>query len=76
MLTEVRAAGFLLFRRKEHVEFLLLQASYRDHHWSPPKGTYYLINQFLDIAGAYHLNSLLVLLKSKSQKWQEIWCQV
>uniref|UniRef100_A0A069DN41 Bis(5'-nucleosyl)-tetraphosphatase [asymmetrical] n=1 Tax=Panstrongylus megistus TaxID=65343 RepID=A0A069DN41_9HEMI len=37
-MNEVRAAGFLLFRRKENIEFLLLQASYRDHHWSPPKG--------------------------------------
>ncbi|KAK9877933.1 hypothetical protein WA026_020156 [Henosepilachna vigintioctopunctata] len=33
------AAGFLIFRRiTENVEYLLLQASYGEHHWSPPKG--------------------------------------
>ncbi|KAL1129895.1 hypothetical protein AAG570_012839 [Ranatra chinensis] len=35
----VRAAGFVIFRRiTDHVEYLLLQASYGDRHWSPPKG--------------------------------------
>jgi len=34
-----RAAGFIIFRRKsERVEYLLLQASYGKHHWTPPKG--------------------------------------
>ncbi|XP_073993985.1 purine phosphoribosyltransferase family protein Apf [Rhodnius prolixus] len=55
MLTEVRAAGFLLFRRKEHVEFLLLQASYRDHHWSPPKG--HVENGEDDLTAAYRETS-------------------
>uniref|UniRef100_A0A6F9DNL5 Bis(5'-nucleosyl)-tetraphosphatase [asymmetrical] n=1 Tax=Phallusia mammillata TaxID=59560 RepID=A0A6F9DNL5_9ASCI len=37
----VKAAGLILFRRpctSSIVEFLLLQASYGEHHWSPPKG--------------------------------------
>ena len=41
---EVRAAGFILFRRvppENEVEYLLLQASKRHHHWSPPKGNLY-----------------------------------
>jgi len=33
-----RAAGFIVYRRMPNVEFLLLQASYKTHHWSPPKG--------------------------------------
>merc|ERR1719245_2109845 len=33
-----RAAGFIVYRRMPNVEFLLLQASYKNHHWSPPKG--------------------------------------
>jgi bis(5'-nucleosidyl)-tetraphosphatase len=34
----VRAAGFVLFRRLPSVEFLLMQTSYGQHHWTPPKG--------------------------------------
>lgn len=37
----VRAAGLIVFRRKEiqgPVEYLLLQTSYGRHHWTPPKG--------------------------------------
>lgn len=38
MMTK-RAAGFLIFRRlRERIEYLMLQASYGQHHWSPPKG--------------------------------------
>ena len=33
-----RAAGFIVYRRMPNVEFLLMQASYKTHHWSPPKG--------------------------------------
>lgn len=34
-----RAAGCLIFRRLSgRIEFLMLQASYGQHHWSPPKG--------------------------------------
>uniref|UniRef100_A0A0K8TS11 Bis(5'-nucleosyl)-tetraphosphatase [asymmetrical] n=1 Tax=Tabanus bromius TaxID=304241 RepID=A0A0K8TS11_TABBR len=34
-----RAAGFVIFRRVcEQFQYLLLQASYGSHHWSPPKG--------------------------------------
>ncbi|XP_065202483.1 bis(5'-nucleosyl)-tetraphosphatase [asymmetrical] [Planococcus citri] len=34
----VRAAGYVIFRKCADIEFLLLQASYGDFHWSPPKG--------------------------------------
>lgn len=34
----LKAAGFVIFRRKPDIEYLLLQASYGTHHWSPPKG--------------------------------------
>ena len=37
----VRAAGLILFRRippQNVIEYLLVQTSYRDHHWTPPKG--------------------------------------
>lgn len=34
----VKAAGLVIFRRKIQIEFLLMQASYGDHHWTPPKG--------------------------------------
>ncbi|CAK8676529.1 unnamed protein product [Clavelina lepadiformis] len=35
-----RATGFLIYRQLpcDKIEFLLLQASYKDHHWTPPKG--------------------------------------
>ncbi|CAK9831222.1 Bis(5'-nucleosyl)-tetraphosphatase [asymmetrical] [Anthophora retusa] len=34
-----RACGFVIFRRVQGiVEYLLMQASYGNHHWSPPKG--------------------------------------
>ncbi|KAJ0069042.1 hypothetical protein NL108_016649 [Boleophthalmus pectinirostris] len=36
----LRACGFIIFRRlpPENIEFLLLQTSYGEHHWTPPKG--------------------------------------
>ncbi len=36
----VRAAGIIIYRLvpPETVEFLLLQTSYGQHHWTPPKG--------------------------------------
>ena len=38
----VRAAGLIIYRRKgsnlSPVEYLLLQTSYGQHHWTPPKG--------------------------------------
>ena len=39
----VQAGGLVVYRLKENdplssVEFLLLQAIDRDHHWTPPKG--------------------------------------
>lgn len=34
-----RAAGLLIFRRmNEAVEYLMMQTSYGNHHWTPPKG--------------------------------------
>ena len=34
-----RAAGFIIYRRiRFSVEYLLLQASYGNFHWTPPKG--------------------------------------
>ena len=35
------AAGFIIFRQlaqKSSIEYLLLQTSYGEHHWTPPKG--------------------------------------
>uniref|UniRef100_UPI00358EB122 bis(5'-nucleosyl)-tetraphosphatase [asymmetrical] n=1 Tax=Myxine glutinosa TaxID=7769 RepID=UPI00358EB122 len=38
-MAALRACGFIVFRRlKQNIEFLLLQTSYGDHHWTPPKG--------------------------------------
>ncbi|XP_014285314.1 bis(5'-nucleosyl)-tetraphosphatase [asymmetrical] [Halyomorpha halys] len=34
----VKAAGFVIFRRQPVLEYLLMQASYGIHHWTPPKG--------------------------------------
>ncbi|XP_062867451.1 bis(5'-nucleosyl)-tetraphosphatase [asymmetrical] isoform X1 [Trichomycterus rosablanca] len=40
----LRACGFIIFRRlaqlsyPDNVEYLLLQTSYGEHHWTPPKG--------------------------------------
>ncbi|XP_067001785.1 bis(5'-nucleosyl)-tetraphosphatase [asymmetrical] [Anabrus simplex] len=35
----LRAAGFVIFRRiSNEIEYLLLQTSYGEHHWTPPKG--------------------------------------
>ncbi|CAK1584761.1 unnamed protein product [Parnassius mnemosyne] len=34
-----RAAGLVIFRyTNETIQFLLLQTSYGEHHWTPPKG--------------------------------------
>ncbi|XP_056294012.1 bis(5'-nucleosyl)-tetraphosphatase [asymmetrical] isoform X2 [Pseudoliparis swirei] len=37
-----RACGFIVFRRcappPDAIEYLLLQTSYGEHHWTPPKG--------------------------------------
>ncbi|XP_063700461.1 bis(5'-nucleosyl)-tetraphosphatase [asymmetrical] [Culicoides brevitarsis] len=34
-----RAAGFVILRKlNDHIEYLMLKASYGDHHWTPPKG--------------------------------------
>lgn len=35
-----KAAGFVIYRKNynEIIEYLLMQASYANHHWTPPKG--------------------------------------
>ena len=34
-----RAAGFIIYRKvNESLEYLLLQTSYGENHWTPPKG--------------------------------------
>lgn len=33
------AAGFVIFRLlSNNIQYLLLQTSYGEHHWTPPKG--------------------------------------
>lgn len=35
----ILAAGFVIFRRiSGGILYLLLQTSYGEHHWTPPKG--------------------------------------
>ncbi|XP_078621314.1 bis(5'-nucleosyl)-tetraphosphatase [asymmetrical]-like [Branchiostoma floridae x Branchiostoma japonicum] len=34
----LRAAGLIIFRRVPQIQYLLLQTSYGQHHWTPPKG--------------------------------------
>ena len=39
MSSAVRAAGFIIYRQmKAKTEYLLMQTSYGEHHWTPPKG--------------------------------------
>ncbi|XP_022920744.1 bis(5'-nucleosyl)-tetraphosphatase [asymmetrical] isoform X2 [Onthophagus taurus] len=46
------AAGFVIFRRvSSSIEYLLLQTSYGEHHWTPPKG--HLDPGETDIIAAY-----------------------
>ncbi|XP_063366951.1 bis(5'-nucleosyl)-tetraphosphatase [asymmetrical] [Cydia amplana] len=38
-MSPTRAAGLVIFRNiNQAVQFLLLQTSYGEHHWTPPKG--------------------------------------
>ncbi|XP_015235347.1 PREDICTED: bis(5'-nucleosyl)-tetraphosphatase [asymmetrical] [Cyprinodon variegatus] len=44
-MMSLRACGFIVFRRlvgcnppPGNIEYLLLQTSYGEHHWTPPKG--------------------------------------
>ncbi|KAK3782244.1 hypothetical protein RRG08_048702 [Elysia crispata] len=44
----VVAAGFIIFRKLENQpEYLLLQTSYGQHHWTPPKVMLILVSQSL-----------------------------
>ncbi|KAK2583886.1 hypothetical protein KPH14_001160 [Odynerus spinipes] len=39
MSVQKRACGFIIFRRiQDSIEYLLMQTSYGEHHWTPPKG--------------------------------------
>lgn len=45
-----RACGFVIFRRfKGPIEYLLLQTSYGQHHWTPPKGNATLIFKIIEL---------------------------
>jgi len=47
LLHELRASGFVIFRLVcNQIEYLLLQASYGAHHWTPPKGKDGVWNEF------------------------------
>lgn len=38
-MAPTRAAGLVIFRKfNEVVQYLMLQTSYGEHHWTPPKG--------------------------------------
>ncbi|OWR55316.1 bis(5'-nucleosyl)-tetraphosphatase [asymmetrical] [Danaus plexippus] len=38
-MSATRAAGLVIYRKSnEYIQFLLLQTSYGQHHWTPPKG--------------------------------------
>lgn len=35
----IRAAGLIIFRRLSNdIQYLMMQTSYGEHHWTPPKG--------------------------------------
>ncbi|XP_011140741.1 bis(5'-nucleosyl)-tetraphosphatase [asymmetrical] isoform X2 [Harpegnathos saltator] len=38
-MVQKRACGFVIFRRFQNtIQYLLMQTSYGEHHWTPPKG--------------------------------------
>ncbi|KOB65136.1 Diadenosine tetraphosphatase, partial [Operophtera brumata] len=38
-MAPTRAAGLVIFRNvNQVVQYLMLQTSYGEHHWTPPKG--------------------------------------
>jgi hypothetical protein len=40
-VNELRASGFVIYRTVcNQIEYLLLQTSYGQHHWTPPKGNF------------------------------------
>ena len=47
MMSKRIAAGFIIFRRAEPnpIEYLLLQTSYGQRHWTPPKGEAFLFDR-------------------------------
>lgn len=45
-MTGKTAAGFVVFRRLNNtIQYLLLQTSYGQHHWTPPKGNIKVIKR-------------------------------
>ena len=39
MSSAARAAGFIIYRQmRAKTEYLVMQTSYGEHHWTPPKG--------------------------------------
>ena len=38
MARVARAAGLIICRFNQEIEYLLMQTSYGHHHWTPPKG--------------------------------------
>lgn len=40
-MSPTRAAGLVIFRNmNQAIQFLMLQTSYGQHHWTPPKGKF------------------------------------
>lgn len=56
------AAGFVIFRKFKHtIQYLLLQTSYGEHHWTPPKGIsiffcYIYINLLINMLPSGHVD--------------------
>lgn len=46
-----KAAGFVVYRinTDEVIEYLLMQASYENYHWTPPKGMNSIPNDYLHL---------------------------
>jgi hypothetical protein len=72
---EVRASGFVIFRMIcNQIEYLLLQTSYGEHHWTPPKGTYDAVNGYEKFFFSSHsgIQIVMVLIAQRYLK-KGIW---
>lgn len=48
------AAGLIIFRKiQSNIEYLLLQTSYGQHHWTPPKGKMRIVVCFSEAIKIY-----------------------
>jgi len=56
MTLQPRACGLIIFRRAQGtIQYLLMQTSYGEHHWTPPKGSYILhISILIPQDNAFH----------------------